>query len=116
PTAEQPRLAWFVREPFPSVATGTALNFGVIAPPATVSLVSEMNEDGVIFGDGIESDRVEFLSGQSVTIKSDPQRLRLVVPAGQFTAPAGPEQRPARRRVAPIGPRGARSKAEVDTR
>lgn len=81
PRPDEPRLAWFVREPFPSVATGTALNFGLLAPGEELVLTSEMGEGGTMFADGIESDRVEFLDGQTVRITLADHRLNLVVPA-----------------------------------
>ena len=37
PSPESPRLAWFVREPFPSVATTTALNFGILSSGSTIN-------------------------------------------------------------------------------
>ena len=79
PRPIEPRLAWFVREPFPSVSTGTAMNFGVIDEKTPVTLISEMGEDGVIFGDGIESDCIEFVSGQSVELRVSNVRLKMVV-------------------------------------
>jgi len=79
PMPTDPRLVWFVREPFPSVATGTAVNFGHSHDDCPLQLESEMDEGGVLFADGIESDRVEFLSGQRVEIRIAPERLRLVV-------------------------------------
>jgi hypothetical protein len=81
PTPEEPRLAWFVREPFPSVASGTDLDFGLLGPSESIELVSELGEDGVIFADGIESDRIEFLDGQTVRIGLAEQALNLVMPA-----------------------------------
>jgi hypothetical protein len=82
PSPEQPRLAWFVREPFPSVASGTELDFGLLGPGESIDLVSELGEDGVIFADGIESDRIEFLDGQTVRIGLAEQVLNLVMPSG----------------------------------
>jgi len=79
PAPVDPRLAWFVREPFPSVATGTAVNFGYVEAGTPLLLESEMDEGGVIFADGIESDRLEFLAGQRCEIGLAPERLRLVV-------------------------------------
>ena len=81
PRPEQAELAWFVREPFPSVATGTALSFGLIGPGEALEVVSEMGEGGVLFADGIESDKVEFVSGQSVRVGIAEDALNLVVPA-----------------------------------
>lgn len=72
-------LAWFVREPFPSVATGTEINFGYASAQEPLHLESEMDEGGVIFADGIETDHIEFLSGQRCEISVAPERLRLLV-------------------------------------
>jgi hypothetical protein len=80
PVPEEPRLSWFVREPFPSVYTGTELNFGVLDTEGELVLYSEMGEGGVIFADGIESDRIEFLSGHRVTIRVAANTLNLVTP------------------------------------
>lgn len=82
PKPEDKRLVWFVREPFPSVATGTKLDRGGVTEREPLEIVSEMGEGGVIFADGIETDRVEFLSGQRVAIRVDAEPLRLVVPEG----------------------------------
>jgi NAD kinase len=79
PDPEEPRLAWFVREPFPSVATGTNLEQGVLDADRALELSSEMGEDGVIFADGIEGDALEFVEGQSVRISLAAERLTLVV-------------------------------------
>lgn len=81
PTPSEQRLAWFVREPWPSVASGAALNFGWVDAQNALRVVSEMGEGGVIFADGIESDCIEFVSGQSVQIGIAAQRLHLVVAA-----------------------------------
>ena len=85
PQPDEARLAWFVREPFPSVATGTALTFGTVAPDEVLAVTSEMGEGGTIFADGIETDRIEFLDGQTVRIGVAERRLRLVVPQRQKT-------------------------------
>jgi hypothetical protein len=76
---EDPRLVWFVREPFPSVATQTELDFGLFGSQDQLEVVSEMGEDGVIFADGIEADRLDFLAGQRARIRVAEQRLRLVI-------------------------------------
>ena len=80
PKPDEPRLAWFVREPFPSVATGTTLDFGYVEPEADLVITSEMGEGGTIFADGIESDHIDFLDGQTVRIGIASTRLRLVGP------------------------------------
>lgn len=80
PDPEQRRLAWFVREPFPSVYTGTRLNFGFVEPGGQLVVISEMGAGGVIFADGIESDRIEFLDGHEVSIHIAHDTLNLLVP------------------------------------
>lgn len=71
-------LVFLVREPWKSVSTGTTLVHARCSPEDTLSLTSEMNEGGVIFGDGIEDDRLELLWGQTVSIGVAPMALRLV--------------------------------------
>ncbi len=75
----EPRTAFFVREAFPSVSTGCEVTEGVLQPGVELEVVSRMNEGGVIFGDGIERDRIEFLWGSRVAIRQAEQVLRLVV-------------------------------------
>jgi hypothetical protein len=79
---EEARLAWLVREPFPSVSTGIDLDFGMLGRGDALEVVSEMGEDGVIFADGIEADRLDFAVGQTARIRVAQQRLHLVVRAG----------------------------------
>lgn len=79
PTPTSGQLVWFVREAWPSVATGTTLTEAVVAAGAAVEITSEMDEDGVIFGDGIETDRLEFSWGRRVTLRAAATRLRLLV-------------------------------------
>jgi len=71
-------VAFFVREPFPSVATGTALRAGKLAD-AALQVTSRMNEGGVIFADGIEQDFIAFDWGRSVTVGPAAQTLHLIV-------------------------------------
>jgi len=53
-------LAFYVREAFPSIATGTSLTSGLIDEKSTLEICSENNDGGVIFGDGIETDYLAF--------------------------------------------------------
>lgn len=76
---DEQALAYFVREPFPSVATGTSILAGKLAAE-NISIVSHMNDGGVIFADGIEQDFVSFDWGRQVSIDVAPECLRLVVP------------------------------------
>jgi NAD kinase len=72
-------LAFFVREAWPSVATGASLTEGRIEQDTALVISSEMNEGGVVFGDGIEADRLEFGWGRRLEVRVAPERLRLVV-------------------------------------
>ncbi|ACY18835.1 inorganic polyphosphate/ATP-NAD kinase [Haliangium ochraceum] len=78
PRPTDARLAFFVRESFPSVGTGTAIQDGVIAEQQRLRVVSQMNAGGVIFGDGIEDDRIEFHWGMTANIEVAKLRLQLV--------------------------------------
>jgi len=81
PAPSERALAWFVREPFPSVSTGTSLDHGLLVEGERLILFSEMGEGGVAFADGIETDRLDFLSGQVLTVGLAERNLNLVVPA-----------------------------------
>jgi NAD kinase len=78
PAPTDPRLAFFVRESFPSVGTGTSIQDGLIAGADCLSVVSHMNSDGVIFGDGIEDDRIQFHWGMRAQIRVADLCLNLV--------------------------------------
>jgi hypothetical protein len=78
PAPEDRWLAWFAREPWPSVSTGAELGEGDVPERETLEVFSEMNEDGVLFGDGIEDDRISFSFGRCATLRVAEERLRLV--------------------------------------
>jgi hypothetical protein len=71
-------LALFVREPFPSIASGTSLDGGLVNGHGQLEIVSEMDDGGVVFGDGIEDDRLDFAWGMHLRVEVAEQRLRLV--------------------------------------
>ncbi len=71
-------LAYFVREAWPSVSTGTTLTEGLLSQGEELNITSEMEYGGVAFGDGIETDRILVGWGQEVTISAAPEKLRLV--------------------------------------
>lgn len=81
PAPEDRQLAYYVREAFPSNTTGTSISAGLITDQAQLRVRSEMNEGGVIFGDGIESDYLEFNWGVQAEIRVAQQTLELVIPA-----------------------------------
>jgi hypothetical protein len=78
PSPTDPRLAFFVREAFPSRATGTSIMEGSVTSEDSLAIVSEMNEGGTLFGDGIEDDAIDFRWGLCATIGVAKERLRLV--------------------------------------
>jgi NAD kinase len=79
PAPTERRLAFFVREPFPSRATGTTIEQGMVEEGESVVIASEMNELGTVFGDGIEADRLDFSWGMRLTVGIAPNRLNLIV-------------------------------------
>jgi NAD kinase len=78
PAPTDRRLAFFVREAFPSRATGTQVTEGVIDEAQCLEVISEMNEDGVVFGDGIEDDRIDFAWGMKASLRVSDLRLMLL--------------------------------------
>ena len=77
PGPTSPDLAFYVREAWPSVRTGTDLTDGLITPGEELIVASEMNEGGVVFGDGIEDDRLELPYGQHVILSKSEDALHL---------------------------------------
>jgi NAD kinase len=72
-------LTFSVREPFPSKTTGTSIIFGKIPAGESLSIVSNMGENGVIFSDGIEKDYLEFNSGMEARITISDIKGKIVV-------------------------------------
>ena len=77
PAPMEDRLIWFVREAWPSPATGTSLVAGELTADGRLTLTVE-SERLIAFGDGIESDAVELTWGQRVRVGRAGTALRLV--------------------------------------
>lgn len=77
PSPLETALCWFVREAWPSPATGNLHTEGFLSPTDTLTIVAE--SDLVVFGDGIESDSIALRWGQSVTVRIADKRLRCVL-------------------------------------
>jgi NAD kinase len=70
------QLAWFVREAWPSPSTFTRQTQGLLAAGQILRLVAE--GELVVFGDGLESDRLLVGWGQQVSLRIAAQRLTLI--------------------------------------
>jgi hypothetical protein len=76
PTATEAALCWFVREAWPSPATGTSCTEGLLTADERLTVTAEA--DLVVFGDGIESDTLTISWGQRLDLTIATTRLRLV--------------------------------------
>jgi NAD kinase len=72
-------LRFAVREPFPSRSSQVNLVCGRLTQSDALKLRSLMPENGVIFSDGIEADRLDFNSGSEATIGIAERQGRLIV-------------------------------------
>ncbi|MEN3351283.1 MAG: hypothetical protein V7632_4918 [Bradyrhizobium sp.] len=72
-------LRFAVREPFPSRMSRVNLVCGSLTRAERLSVRSLMPENGVIFSDGIEADRLDFNSGTEAQITVAEREGRLVV-------------------------------------
>ena len=77
PAPAERRLTWFVREAWPSPATGTALTEGDLGAGQSLRISAE-SDQLVLFGDGIETDAIPLTWGQAASIRLAPQALRLL--------------------------------------
>ena len=78
PGAADRELSWFVREPWPSPTTGVTLSAGLLTEDASLEL-RVGSPSLVVFGDGIEADRLVAGWGQHVRVGLARRALRTVV-------------------------------------
>lgn len=78
PEPTEARLVFFVREAWPSVSTQNELSEGSLTRDQHIELTSEMGRGGILFGDGIEADHIDFGWGKRLSIALSPRRLSLV--------------------------------------
>jgi len=76
PQPTDPALCWFVREAWPSPATGTGRTEGLLQPDQELVIVAQ--SELVVFGDGIENDTLSLTWGQRATVRLAHRRLHLV--------------------------------------
>ncbi|WP_031480518.1 NAD(+)/NADH kinase [Streptomyces bicolor] len=77
PAPTEERLLWYVREAWPSPATGTSLVAGELSTGNRLRVTVE-SERLVAFGDGMEADAMDLTWGQTVRVGVCGERLRLV--------------------------------------
>ncbi|TQV78469.1 NAD(+)/NADH kinase [Denitrobaculum tricleocarpae] len=77
---EEPRAAFFAREPWPSRISGCEISAGEIQKDTSLRILSRINEGGVIFADGIEQDFLAFNWGVEAEIGISQKQLRMVLP------------------------------------
>lgn len=78
PASDSAALAWYVREAWPSRATGRSLTAGAISTGEQLELLVE-SDTLVAFGDGIEDDFLPIGWGQRLFVSVSDRALNLVV-------------------------------------
>jgi hypothetical protein len=77
PGPAEARLAWFVREAWPSPVTGTALSEGSLGAGQALEVTAE-SDRLVLFGDGMEADTLPLTWGQTARVQLAARSLRLL--------------------------------------
>ncbi|MRS11906.1 MAG: hypothetical protein EG823_02390 [Actinobacteria bacterium] len=78
PAPAEPALSFLVREPFASPTSEVRFTTGGLPAGSALGVTSEMDSGGVVFGDGIESDRIAFGYGMRAEVRVADERLRLL--------------------------------------
>lgn len=78
PAPAERRLLWFVREAWPSPATGTSRAAGTLSGAEGLRVTVE-SDRLVVFGDGMESDALSLTWGQSLRTGISDTALRLLI-------------------------------------
>jgi NAD kinase len=78
PNPTDRRLSWFVREAWPSPSTGADLTEGLVDQSQTLT-IQVRSESLVLFGDGMEADRIALTWGQTVDIAPARRTLNLIL-------------------------------------
>ncbi len=79
PAPEERRLGFFVREAFPATGLDCNLTQGSLLDGQPLCVTSELERDGIAFGDGIESDPIALGWGEQIQIFPSDQTLQMVV-------------------------------------
>lgn len=82
PAPGERRLAFFVREAWLSATYAAGITEGVLDDREEIHVTSGLDDGGVLFGDGIETDRLEFRWGVTARVGVAAERLQLVTSAG----------------------------------
>lgn len=77
PFPEERVITFRVREPWVSDKTSAKITAGIISAEQSLNVISKMETQGVIFGDGIEQDFLRFDWGQKVTLKVSENSLNI---------------------------------------
>jgi hypothetical protein len=80
PGPTDPALAWFVREAWPSRTTGADLVAGALAgtPGEDALTLDVLSDELVVFGDGLEEDRLLLTRGMRLRVEVGPRHLALL--------------------------------------
>jgi hypothetical protein len=80
PAPTDPALAWFVREAWPSPTTGADLVAGAVAGTGGEDALTldVLSDELVVFGDGLEEDRLLLTRGQRLRVEVSARRLALL--------------------------------------